>query len=278
MQIPFEMPELHAGHRLEVFRDADLNYSLHSHEHYELYYFVGGDISYLVERRHFKLSPHCMLLLAPNVFHGFQNFGGKFYDRYSIHFLPDLLEEVHAESLLKPFYGGDIFFDNLEASGLLPYLDAVVEAKDLPEEIRDVALRARLTALLSEVYRVSLEDRAEERRRETRRYQAEDIILYISRHLAEPLSIERICQRFYISRTHLGRIFSQATGTTVNRYISYKRAVLARQYILQGQTATEAAINAGFRDYSNFYRTHTRLFGFSPSEQKGRDGGANSPS
>jgi AraC-like DNA-binding protein len=44
---------------------------------------------------------------------------------------------------------------------------------------------------------------------------------------------------------------------------------MARQEILQGSTAEEAAYKAGFNDYSNFYRAYKAFFGIVPSDKSG---------
>jgi AraC-like DNA-binding protein len=62
-------------------------------------------------------------------------------------------------------------------------------------------------------------------------------------------------------------MFRKETGTTVTQYIRIKRLVMARQEILKGCTADEAAYKAGFNDYSNFYRAYKAFFGIVPSDK-----------
>lgn len=49
-------------------------------------------------------------------------------------------------------------------------------------------------------------------------------------------------------------------------YLIYKRVIMARQLILNGHTASDAAAQSGFGDYSTFYRAYKKLMHHAPSE------------
>jgi hypothetical protein len=54
-----------------VDRHKTDQYGLHWHKFYEVFYFIAGDVSYLVEgKRYVPEPPHSLLLIAPHVFHG----------------------------------------------------------------------------------------------------------------------------------------------------------------------------------------------------------------
>lgn len=71
---------------------------------------------------------------------------------------------------------------------------------------------------------------------------------------------------FFISKYYMNRAFKKATGTTVMDYLIYKRVIMARQLILNGHTASDAAAQSGFGDYSTFYRAYKKLMHHAPSE------------
>jgi AraC-like DNA-binding protein len=91
------------------------------------------------------------------------------------------------------------------------------------------------------------------------------VLKYLGDHLRDGLTLEDVARRFSISKNHLNNLFRQTTGATVNHYIRTKRLGLARQEILKGSNAQEAAYNAGFNDYSNFYRAYKAFYGSMPS-------------
>ena len=64
------------------------------------------------------------------------------------------------------------------------------------------------------------------------------------------------------------RTFKNETGYSIHQYISEKRILLARSYIMGGMPATNACIECGFRDYSSFSRAFKNQLGIMPSEVK----------
>ncbi len=92
-----------------------------------------------------------------------------------------------------------------------------------------------------------------------------DIILYINSSLCGELSLDALADRFYINKYYLCKSFKKNMGCTVGQYISCKRVLLAQELYKNGQTLTEAAVNAGFNSYSQFYRAYVRYMGASPA-------------
>ncbi|MBQ9097138.1 MAG: AraC family transcriptional regulator [Clostridia bacterium] len=94
------------------------------------------------------------------------------------------------------------------------------------------------------------------------------IIEYINSNLSSDLNIDKLSQQFYISKYYMSRLFKATTGYSINQYISYKRIWLADDLISSGMSATEACHSVGYNDYSNFYKTFTKIMGFSPKLSK----------
>ena len=64
------------------------------------------------------------------------------------------------------------------------------------------------------------------------------------------------------------RLFKAQTGETVHAYIRQKRLLYAARLIREGEPANRAASEAGFTDYSAFYRAFRQSFGVSPGALK----------
>ncbi len=81
--------------------ESSYDYSLHCHNYHELYYFIEGNVDYLVEGRQYHPTPHSLLLLTPNVFHGVKINDTKPYRRFALHFLPGILTMERRHLLLR---------------------------------------------------------------------------------------------------------------------------------------------------------------------------------
>lgn len=66
------------------------------------------------------------------------------------------------------------------------------------------------------------------------------------------------------SPTHLVRAFSRRFGLPPHRYVTGRRIDLARGYLVDGRSAAEAAVLAGFHDQSHLTRHFRRVLGTSP--------------
>ena len=240
-------------------------YVLHCHETFEVYYFVSGRVSYLVEGRQYTPQPESMLLLPPNVFHGVRVEGRENYARYALHFRPSLLPADMTGLLLSPFQGGegDVYYPQADAFGLRGYFGQVMACDELDDDMRDAALAARIQALLTQVVYMSRKRRGAPR--PAGNPTVEEIVRYLNAHLSEPITLDELSARFFISKYYLNTVFKKYTGTTVMNYVIHKRLAAARQSIRQGTPPTDAAQECGFGDYSAFFRAYKKLYAQSPS-------------
>jgi AraC-like DNA-binding protein len=90
------------------------------------------------------------------------------------------------------------------------------------------------------------------------------LLKYIPAHLADPLSLDGLAARFFVSKYHMCHIFKSATGFSVMEYIIHCRVLKARELLRQGLGVQEAGERVGFRNNSHFIRTFGALTGTSP--------------
>jgi AraC-like DNA-binding protein len=95
-----------------------------------------------------------------------------------------------------------------------------------------------------------------------------ECIDYINTHLQEPISPDSLAKQFYLSKYHLMHCFKEETGCSIGSYLSTKRLLLAREYIQEGMSATQACYECGFHNYSTFFRAWKKCFGNSPTSKK----------
>ena len=93
------------------------------------------------------------------------------------------------------------------------------------------------------------------------------IVRYINNHINDNLTLDTICNKFYISKAQLCRSFKAATGSTVQNYINAKRLVNAKRMLADGIAPTRAALLCGFNDYSVFYRAFFKEYGKAPKKE-----------
>ncbi|MFD2332399.1 helix-turn-helix domain-containing protein [Cohnella sp. GCM10020058] len=245
-------------------------YALHCHHFYELFYFIEGEASYLVEGVEYVPAPHSLLLISSNVFHGVRVESDRPYERYAVHFDPAFLPAEERPLLLSTFHEAsapeDIYFTDADRFGMRDFFEQLMSCAGMSDDIRDLSLRIRLGALLTQLLHMSRtihRSEGEARPRQT----VERIIGYLNAHIAEDISLDELSALFFVSKHHLNKIFRKATGTTVGNYVIHKRVALARQLMMQGETANAASLSAGFGHYSSFFRAYRNIYGHAPTER-----------
>lgn len=91
-----------------------------------------------------------------------------------------------------------------------------------------------------------------------------EIMHYISNHYKEPLTLDELTSRHYISRAKLVADFRNTTDMTVKQYITLVRMNVARALLINGASTGEAARESGYNNTSNFTSTFAKYFGVSP--------------
>ncbi len=244
-------------------------FDLHCHSLYEVVYFEDGDVVYLIEGKEYRPKPYSVLLIGPNVFHGVKIMSTMPYKRYVLHFSDELIPEEIRKELLS-FYGansGKIYYENISNFGLREGYEGVFNCRLMPEDIKDMSISIAVQSLLSKLLYMSktVDNTAPKGNINTA---VADMITYLNENICTPVSLDFLSKKFYISKHHLNKVFRKATGTTVGKYINYKRVTQAQQLINKGYSASRAAIESGFGDYSSFYRAYTKLLGHVPSDDK----------
>lgn len=243
-------------------------YDIHCHNTYEVYYFISGDVSYLVEGKHYTPTPHSILMISPNILHGVKSNSHVSYKRFAFHFLPEVIPVENRFALLAPFHQSssqsDIYYQDVRNFKLQNYFENLLMCEDMPDDMRSMAIPIAVQALLSQILYMSRQTKSlppSENHSQT----VSKIIAYINDNLSKKITLDDISDRFFISKHHLNKVFRKATGTTLLHYVSHKKIATANHYMMQGDSASEASLKVGFSDYSVFYRSYKKFFGHAPT-------------
>lgn len=244
---------------------------VHHHDFFEICFLLGGEVRFRVEGKTLTLEPGDMLLINPRELHHAIISRDTLYERIVLWIDKNFLLELSG--------GGEDLsacFDThlpTHSNRLRPTATQRVYLQGLLEKLvgefygsePGSALYARglLTQFLVEVNRISAktkEDSAQEKSLIDR------VLRYIGEHYRENLTLEEIASAFYVSKYHLSHAFSHQVGTSIYRYIQFRRLMHARELLEAGAMPGEVYPLCGFGDYTNFYRAFKNAYGCSPRE------------
>lgn len=256
------------------YNESPLFVEFHQHPFFELFFFLSGNVNYIIEGRSYRLRPGDILLTSSSDLHRPEIHPGRPYERIVIWLADDFFGH------LCDFYGEDLTTCFTDAASrdyrlIRPDSQVILHLKQLCAQIsetkrsRATGSRALASAYLTEflvyVSRAyydapdSIKDDVTENEKINR------IILYINENLSDDLSLDHLADRFYISKYYLSRQFKQFTGLSPYQYIMKKRLIVSRNLLRSGHTVMDACMQCGFGDYSNFLKAFKREFGKNPS-------------
>lgn len=237
-------------------------YSMHSHNMYELLYFVKGDATHVIEDRKYKLKKGDLVLIRPSKYHFIQIDSICDYERYDVLFSPKT-KSIDGLSLL------DVMPEiiNLEE---YPMATEIIKKTDFYyKHFTGEDFERILTGLLCELfYLLSVTPATENTDAPSVTSPTLSLALkYINDNLTTLTGVEEVAKNCFVTEGYLFRLFKNELHKTPGKYISSKRLLLAERMISDGEPPTSVYEKCGFSDYTTFYRNYRAFFGKPPSKQ-----------
>ncbi len=237
--------------------------TMHGHDFYEIYCFLDGNADYCVEGKRYHLQHGDIMVMRKGEIHTIQFRTSSRYERMYVHFdISCVLDFMQQLDLLSIFYDCPQGKFNHFPAEHLPSDRLQIYMKKIASADNDAKKLCYLLPLLSELNEAFIAVKSAPTRGE--KDPVAPVIKYINKNLSASLSLDLLSQQFYMSKTHLNRLFKNSTGTTIWEYISVKRLFLAKELLASGRLPTDIYQQCGFSDYTTFYRSYKRHFGFSP--------------
>ena len=95
------------------------------------------------------------------------------------------------------------------------------------------------------------------------------ILSYIEAHFSEPISVEKVAELTYYSKSHFMKFFKTYTGKGFTEYLNdYRLARAAEMLRATDLSLLEIAARSGFENLSYFNRMFKRKYGISPGKYR----------
>ena len=254
----FYLADDHAG---------DIEY--HYHTFHKIILLLAGRAGYAVEGEHYDLNPGDFVLVGRGSIHRPVVADGDYYERMILYISPACLEALAVDDCdpSECFRLAQQSFQYVYRDGpdsrvrqLFQYLHQTIVRGGYGASL---LTQAQFTELLVEVNRLCRDGHGVGAAGGDSKVVS--LLQYLNLHLSEPLSIDDLSARFYISKYHMMRRFRQETGYSIHGYLSEKRLLLAQQLLSRGAAPSEVFTQVGSQDYSTFSRAYKKQFGRSPS-------------
>lgn len=236
----------------------------HCHDRYEISYLLSVSGRCIVEGSEQSVTSGTLLLINPMSYHRVDIDTDENTEVYTVFFERDFLPESTA-AILDLLCSGTDSHGKIYSVGILS--DSIINAFDRFEIAYTMENAERIAyaqALLSEIVILLSCANGENMNRRENELGAR-VASYLNGNIKRNISLDRLARRFFVSKYHLCRAFKSYSGTTVHAYVNHKRILYAKKLIESGVTASAAAEQVGFGDYSSFYRAYVKFIGRSPT-------------
>lgn len=244
----------------------------HYHTFHKIIEFLGGESGYGVEGKQYLLQPGDLVLVPQGCIHRPEAEPNAPYERRILYLSPEFLRRAGGSCDLAACFDRareEFRFVVHPADGTGGAQLAALEHAEREDAFgRELLAQSLLFQFLIGLNRAMADDLLQYAKPAAYDRKIESILRYLSEHLTEPVSIDDLAARFFVSKYHMMRQFRAQTGYTIHGYLTGKRLMFARAMIAAGTPVLQASEESGFGDYSAFLRAYRKQFGAAPNQEK----------
>ncbi len=249
-------------------------YGPESHDRFELFYLIEGEVEYIVQGQHYLVHPGDMIFISPSRIHSLVINGKKNYERIVLVFDYRVLDEYFSRYPmdLKHLLSGRghvIQKDIVDQSDIKSVFFSIAENQE-EDKYRQLYLVSCTIQLIIALDKLFADKSLDFLKPASTDVFIETVTGYIQEHITDPMNLDQIAQDLYLSKSTLCHKFKQKMNMTINEYITIKKIYYASDLIHSGVSATDACQAIGYNYYTTFYYNYKKIIGKAPNETKNR--------
>lgn len=257
-------------HNKDIYTDPIL---FHSHDYYEIYFFVDGSVKYYVENEDYELKKGDVLIIPPGKLHRPVIEDNLPYERYVLWILNSYLRNHDGirgfideiKRLTEEKHTHLVSCNVEEQNNLRALIDKAFENYISKEGLSEYISESCIMLIFHELRKKLLNtNRAEYEQGNIVR----QVILYLNENFVNTPSLDELSAEFFVSKYYLSHKFKEYTKTTIHNYILTKKINLAKELLMIGTPSQIVSEKCGFSTYSNFYKAFIERTGISPRNYK----------
>ncbi len=245
---------------------------MHSHEYYEIFFFLSGDVRIVIEDMDLRPRRGDVLIFPPHCMHRNTHLSAdEPYERFYIYATRAFVQGVAGEgfsledelSALTRDCGQHFHLGEKELGELMRMTDEAIRASQDEAPSARLMNACRMGMLLLRTAQLLRRSTQQQRSVASR---MNPLLRYLNDHVTQDVSLDHLADTFYISKYALLREFKEYTGMPIHQYILAKRILMAQELIAGGMKPNQVAERCGFADYTSFYRAFRGRTGVSPNQ------------
>ena len=270
-----EMSSSYADSHRDISREAGL-FRPHSHSFFELIYCLRCEnMQYLIGAERYRLQRGDVIWIPPGVSHCplFPSSMKEPYERIVLWINAERMAEFLAR------WPDLNLQQNLNRRHYLLRTAGIPQERDLRDAFLrgcresekrmpgwEAALYGNANLLLALLIRAISGSVAQPMRE--KKDLLDELIGFVSQHLQEKITIRDTARWLHVSESTVTHLCSKRLGLSFYRYVTQQRLDRARQLMLEDRDLSNIAEEAGFCDYTAFFRAFKQEYGLSPNDYR----------
>ena len=252
------------------------NVTAHTHDYFEFYFFIEGNIIMYMDGKQFVPTPGTMIIIPPNLPHYARLIDGEVpYRRFVFWVTEDFLNTLGDTSrdylylTNKSISTGNFIinkFNEIEFNTIQGKVFSLIDEINSKRFGRDAKIMIYISDFILSINRIVYENQHQNQVESNSDTLYQSLIQFIETHIDEDLSLDLLAEKFHVSKFHISHVFTETNGLPLHKYITKKRLDMCRDAILCGQDISVVSQTYGFSDYSVFYRAFVKEYGKSPKK------------
>ncbi|NSW89142.1 MAG: helix-turn-helix transcriptional regulator [Firmicutes bacterium] len=246
----------------------------HYHDFYELYFYLGDGMRYFIGNKTYYVKKYDLVLIDKFTYHrtSYKDKGTR--ERMLVYVTEDVLNIIDDENIKQKvidlFKRKKIsFYDSFKKHILNTFMNRILPEyhNNLNSSIGNLQSKLLLVDLLLEIVELSengevFEDNNIASPHEKR---ISDIVDYINSNYSNHISLDELCNLFYINKYYLCHIFKDITGMSIIEFINRKRLAEAKKLLkYTDYSITDISDMVGFNSVSRFISLFKKKYDLTP--------------
>ena len=245
----------------------------HYHDCYEFYYLLSGERYYFIDDKTYHVTKGNAVLINSYDIHCTSSFEKYGYERILINFkkeflkgFTEIIDDINLfENFEKRIHIVKLNFQ--EQNYVETILKSMLKEYSEKKEGYSAYLKSSMILLLTILSRqsnVSPSAVSEEYYSANHKIISE-ITGYINNNYADDITLDSICERFFISPYHFSRSFKKSTGFTFIEYLNSVRIKEAEKLlVMTNLSVTDISNKVGYKSITHFGRVFKSVTGYAP--------------
>lgn len=252
----------------------------HWHSYFEITYVQKGEGNYLVNGQEYSMKEGDLIIFNNVEPHGWTLLDDDMHLIVMI-FAPEFVAEKKSlfdTGYLKPFVERGSNFKNKigreepishEIRKAIREIFQEWESKEEGYHLMIKANTLRILTMLIRTYQDESKSDAMLREKKNAMKRLQQAFSYIDEHFCEKLTLDEVAAIAYMSPNYFSSYFKKMMNISFSEYVTRLRIMRVRELLRdENNNVTEAAMQCGFNNISNFYRLYKKHVGKPPREEK----------